>query len=156
MDFPNKATICYLIDIRDRVLLQYKSRGFGRGKWNGPGGKIENGESPIECVRREVFEETGIEILNARLLGELEFIFPHNNADNFYSYVFVSYDYRGKPKDKGEGELKWFRKEEMPLAEMWDDDQHWLPEILEGNFVRKRFYFNKNSQVSSYFNINGK
>ena len=134
-------------------MLQRKSKGFGVGKWNGPGGKIEEGETPAECAQREVLEETGVQPVDPQLWGELEFIFPHKPEDNFYSYVFVSREYHGKPEDKGEGELKWFSKEEIPLEQMWDDDRYWLHEMLEGNFVRKRFYFDGNGRVSSYFNI---
>ncbi|MFW5888226.1 MAG: 8-oxo-dGTP diphosphatase [Patescibacteria group bacterium] len=153
MHFPNKATICYLIDSEGRLLLQKKSKGFGKGKWNGPGGKIEKGETPKECVQREVKEETGIEVLKVESRGELEFIFPHKPEDNFYCYVFVARDFQGEPEDKGEGELKWFKKEELPLSRMWDDDRYWLLEMLEGNFVRKRFYFDKNNSVQSHYDI---
>jgi hypothetical protein len=95
MHFPNKATICYLIDSDERTLLQKKSKGFGEGKWNGP-------------------------------------------------------------EDKGEGESRWFAKDEIPLDEMWDDNRYWLYEMLEGNFVRKRFYFDENNRVQSHYDIKQK
>lgn len=154
MHFPNKATICYLINDQDEVLLQCKSRGFGKGKWNGPGGKIESGETPEISVKREVWEETGMDVHDLQLTGELEFIFPHKTEDNFYSYVFISHNYQGEPEDKGEGELRWFAKKDIPLEDMWDDDKYWLHEMLEGSFVRKRFYFDENGCVDSYFDLN--
>jgi 8-oxo-dGTP diphosphatase len=144
------------MDPDENILLQKKSKGFGEGKWNGPGGKVEEGESPRECVQREVLEETGMEISDAELWGELEFIFPHQQEDNFYCYVFVSRKYQGDPEDKGEGELRWFAKEEMPLDEMWDDDRYWLPEMLDGDFVHKRFYFDRNNRVRSHYDIKQK
>jgi 8-oxo-dGTP diphosphatase len=155
MHFPNRATICYLINDKDEILLQHKSRGFGQGKWNGPGGKIELGETPEQAVKREVWEETGLKVLSLEHQGELEFIFPHKREDDFYCYVFISREYKGEPEDKGEGELKWFSKERIPLRQMWDDDKYWLQEALGGEFVRKRFYFNKNGNVDSYFDLSG-
>ena len=153
MNFPNQATICYLINENEELLLQYKRKGFGKGKWNGPGGKIETGETPRECVKREVWEETGIRIIEAELKGELEFIFPDNPKNNFYSYVFVSRKFQGDPEDTEEGELRWFYRKDLPWKDMWDDDRYWLYEVLEGNFVRKRFYFKKDGNVDSFCNI---
>lgn len=118
-----------------------------------PRRKNRKKRNPRECVQREVAEETGLRITDPELQGELEFIFPHKPADNFYCYVFVSRYFRGEPEDKGEGELRWFRKEDLPLEQMWDDDKYWLHEMLTGKFVRKRFYFNVNSKVESCIDI---
>lgn len=136
--------------------MQCKSKGFGQGKWNGPGGKIESDETPEGSAQREVWEETGMEISELELRGELEFIFPHKTEDNFYSYVFISRNYKGEPEDKGEGELRWFRRNDIPLDKMWDDDKYWLHEMLAGKFVRKRFYFDKDGRVDTYLSLEQK
>ena len=151
--FPYKVNLCYVINNKGELLLQRKARGFGQGKWNGPGGKIEKGETPEESVKREIKEETGLVIKNLEKAGELEFIFTCNPEWNNYCYVFICREYEGEPKDTGEGKLKWFKKEDIPLDKMWDDDQYWLMEALSGRQIKKRFYFDKNGKVLKYNNI---
>ena len=145
--FPYKVNICYIFNKNKEVLLQHKSRGFGKGKWNGPGGKIEKGETPEEATIREVKEETGLIVKKLKKMGEIEFIFTDNYNSNNYCHVFICDKYEGNPIDGGEGELKWFKKNEIPLDKMWDDDKYWLIDILNGKQVKKRFYFDKNGNV---------
>lgn len=150
MNFPFIATLSYLINKNNQVLLQYKARGFGMGKWNGPGGKKHQDESIEESARREVKEETDIVMKDIKKAGELEFIFVDNEKDNFLTHVFICRDFDGLPKDSDEGKLKWFKIDELPLNEMWDDDQYWLRPLLNGDFQHKRFYFDKKGKVIKY------
>jgi len=145
--FPFVANLCYIFNDKSEVLLQKKSQGFGVGKWNGPGGKKKPGETIIESGIREVKEETGITLKNLQKMGELEFIFVYNEKSNFLTHVFVCRDWEGEPKDLGEGELKWFKIKDIPIDEMWDDDQYWLKPLLGGEYQHQRFYFDKNSKV---------
>ena len=145
--FPYKVNICYIINKNKEVLLQHKAHGFGKGKWNEPGGKIEKGETPEEGTIREVKEETGLIVKKLKKMGEIEFIFTDNYSFNNYCYVFICNDYEGEPVDGGEGELKWFKKDKIPLDKMWDDDKYWLMDVLNGKQVKKRFYFDKNGNV---------
>lgn len=152
MKFPYKVNVCYIINKDGQILLQKKRRGFGRGKWNGPGGKIELGETPEESVIREVEEETGLKIKRVKKAGELEFIFPDKNINN-YCHAFICDDFEGKPEDNGEGELKWFDKKELPFDKMWDDDKYWLPKVLIGEYVNMRFNFNEEGGVINFINL---
>jgi len=145
-DYNFIATNCYILNDRGQVLLQKKARGFGKGKWNGPGGKQEPGETVEEAVTREVREETDLEILDPEIRGELDFVFPHI-GERFYSYVFLVKKFRGEPRDLGEGELRWFNVEDIPLEEMWDDDRYWMPRLLGGEYVRMKFFFDENGKV---------
>ncbi len=153
MRFPYIVNVCYIVNEKGQVLLQFKKRGFGQGKWNGPGGKVELGETPEESVKREVKEETGVVIKNLEKLGELEFIFNEKEEWNNYCYVFVCDEFEGELRDKGEGKLQWFNQEELPFAKMWADDKHWLPDVLRGKYVKKRFYFDQNSNLLYYGNL---
>jgi len=153
MKFPYTTNVCYIINNKNQVLLQKKARGFGAGKWNGPGGKIENGETPEEGTIREVKEETNLDIRNLKKAGKIEFIFTENYDSNNYTYIFVCKDYEGNPKDMGEGELRWYNILEIPLEKMWDDDKYWLLQVLKGEKVSKRFYFDKNGIVIKQENI---
>lgn len=137
---PIEATLCYVL--RDgEVLLIEKARGFGKGKWNAPGGKLRPMENPTQCAVREVFEETGLRVSGIRLLGTLRFYFGQREAPDWVVYVFVAWSFTGELKTSGEGAGKWFRREEIPYDEMWADDRHWVPVLLQGNRFRGDFYF---------------
>ena len=153
MKFPYITTIVYIFNNKGEVLLQKKARGFGAGNWNGPGGKIEAGETPEEGAKREVEEETGLIVDKLESAGEIEFVFKHNYDWNNYAHVFRALSWSGTPEDKGEGELKWFKIDEIPLDKMWDDDRYWLPGVLKGESVRKRFYFDENSKVKKQIDL---
>lgn len=152
--FPYKTTICYIINGRGEVLLQKKRRGFGQGKWNGPGGKVDPGETVKQCAIRELFEETGVEAGQLEEAAYLEFVFPSGQEEsNNQTRAFVSHKWQGVPEDKGEGELQWFPIDKLPLDKMWDDDRYWLPQALAGEKLRMRFYFDEQGKVVKYENI---
>jgi len=71
----NIKNLCYLINNQGEVLLQFKRRGFGVGKWNGPGGKVETGEELEQAVIREVKEETGLEASDLKKNGRAGVLF---------------------------------------------------------------------------------
>ena len=151
--FPYIVNVCYIVNAKDEVLLQLKRRGFGKGKWNGPGGKIKSHETPEESVVREVKEETGISIKGPQKMGVLEFVFEDKPEWNNYMHVFICREFFGKPADKGEGELKWFKKEDLPFDKMWEDDRYWTPQVLEGKSVHMRFTLNKDGKLLKYKNL---
>lgn len=134
-----------LIIIKDgRILLLRKAPGrFGEGKWNSPGGKIRPGENPEECARREVYEETGLRVLSVRLHGALRHYFGQVDEPDWIVYQFSTTDFEGESKEGEEGVLRWFPVEEIPYHEMWQDDEHWLPLLLEGKDFTGDFYFNE-------------
>jgi len=149
-----KVNICYIFNKNGQVLLQHKARGFGKGKWNGPGGKLELGESVEDSVRREVIEETELVLGKIEERAYLEFIFVDNEEWNMKSYVFICSDFKGEPVNTGEGELRWFDLDKVPLHKMWDDDKIWFMKALrDGEFVRMRFYFNQEGKVLKYNKI---
>jgi 8-oxo-dGTP diphosphatase len=151
--FHSTANLCYLLNGRNEVLLQLKSRGFGQGKWNGPGGKVEAGESIEQSVVREVKEETGLAVKNLRPAGELEFIFQGREDWNQRVHVFVVRDFGGEIKTSEEGELKWFKISKLPFSQMWEDDAYWLKDALTGKFIRMRFCFDDKAKLQSYEKI---
>lgn len=148
-----RTTLCYIFNKKGEVLLQHKRKGFGQGKWNGPGGKVDKGETVEESVVREVKEETEIIIKSFEKVAELEFVFDGREDWNNYCYVFISREYEGKPVDMGEGELAWFSLDAIPLDEMWEDDRIWLQDVLNGKRVKYRFNFDKNQKLIDYYGI---
>ncbi len=132
--------------------MQKKARGFGAGKWNGPGGKVDSGETPEEAIVREIEEEADIGIRDLKLMAELDFVFDNPESDN-YSYVYVTNKYAGTIKASDEGELRWFDVGGLPLDDMWPDDRYWLPQVLKGERVKMRFYFDKDNNLVKHNKI---
>jgi 8-oxo-dGTP diphosphatase len=146
------TTLCY--PIRDgKVLLAMKKRGFGIGKLNGPGGKVQEGESPEQACRREFFEETncGLTVLEHR--GLIEFVFPDKPEMDQACHIFVTRELEGEPQETEEMAPAWYPIQALPLDQMWEDDQYWLPGVLAGGRVSMRFEFTEQGQLIGYREI---
>jgi len=147
------ATLCHVIR-NNTLLLQKKSKGlFGEGKWNGVGGKLEMNESLEACVAREVFEETGLKVLDLKFHGVLNFYFGDRNDLDWVVSVFSTKVFEGEPKAGGEGNLQWFAFEDIPYDEMWQDDKYWLPLLLEDKSFRENFYFDEEGKELLGFDL---
>jgi 8-oxo-dGTP diphosphatase len=114
-----------------RILLAMKKRGFGVGKWNGVGGKVEPGESPEEAAIRECQEEIAVTPRNLHLAGNLHF-FDLPDVEH-YCYVYVATEWEGEPSETEEMRPQWFAVEDIPYDTMWADDRLWLPELIQNN-----------------------
>lgn len=124
------ATLIFVQDkTKNRVLLIRKKRGLGEGKINGPGGKIDKGETPLEGAVRELQEELCITAKDPQKHGELKFQFTDGLA--IHCHVFVSYQWEGIPTETDEAIPVWFELEDIPYQEMWEDDKIWLPRVLK-------------------------
>ena len=135
------ANLCYLKH-GGKVLLQRKARNrFGGGKWNAPGGKARAGESPERAITREMFEETGLRVRGLQFHGILNFYLGEEKELDQTVFVFSCQQYSGKLRHSQEGILKWFRIDEIPYGEMWEDDKVWLPLLLEGKSFVGDFHF---------------
>lgn len=129
-----------LVREEGRILLGRKKRGFGEGKWNGFGGKVEAGESIEDAARRELMEEAGIEVDYMLAVGRLTFTFEGNDPE-MDVHVFEGRAVAGKPSESEEMRPKWFDEDAIPLDEMWVDDVHWLPLFLAGKRFVGSFHF---------------
>jgi 8-oxo-dGTP diphosphatase len=109
------------------------------GKWNGLGGKFEPGESPEECVRREVCEESGLEIKNPRLCGLL--VFASFKGDDWYVFVFKAREFSGELKENEEGYLQWIPDAQLESLPLWPSDPIFLPWIRQGRFFSAKFIY---------------
>lgn len=134
----HKATLLFVVD-GNNILLIRKKRGLGAGKINGPGGKLEAGESFVDCAVREVQEELGITPLNPVKSGVLRFQFTDDYS--IHVEVFVANQYTGQPVETDEAIPLWFDQSAIPYEEMWADDIIWLPRILNREVVDGRFIF---------------
>jgi 8-oxo-dGTP diphosphatase / 2-hydroxy-dATP diphosphatase len=130
-------TLC-VIHQPPRILLGLKKRGFGAGKWNGFGGKVEAGETIEEAAIREVFEEIGVRINGLEKFGVLDFTFK-NDTDDLEVHVFGVTEFEGEPEETEEMTPAWFDFDSIPYKKMWADDVHWLPLFLAGKKFKARF-----------------
>ena len=132
-----EAVIVHIIE-GDRILLHYKKRGHGAGKWNGLGGKIRKGETPEECAQREAEEEMGAEVADLQKMGEI--MFYDVRGEDWFVHVFRA-KIIGKPKESEESRPKWFSLNSIPYNEMWEDDRYWLPLVINNLKFRAKFWF---------------
>jgi len=135
------ATLCYVK--RDgQTLMVYRNKkpnDMHEGKWNGLGGKFEAGETPEECVIREIFEESGLSIYNPKLCGLL--LFPNFKGDDWYVFVFTASDFSGELIDSPEGRLEWIEDSRLSSLNLWESDHIFLPWIQRGEFFSAKFEY---------------
>jgi 8-oxo-dGTP diphosphatase len=141
----NEQTLCHIIDV-DKLLLKRATRGISLGRWNAPGGNIDEGESPEECAVREVFEETGLTVSNLFAHGTLNFYLDGKDELSIRVHLFSTKEFEGDLKSSEEGEVKWFDADKVPLAEMWPDDEFWLSLMLAGRRFNADFYLGKGNK----------
>ena len=146
-----QRTLVFLIDkINNRILLGHKKRGFGEGKLNGIGGKVEEGETVEQAAMREGFEEVGIEFGKLTRVALLDFYFPYvdNPAKwNQQVVVYLCNRWHGHPIETEEIKPEWFPLNKVPHDQMWSDDVFWFPKVLEGSMIRAKFLFGKDLLV---------
>ena len=124
------STLCYISRGDEYLLLHRvkKKNDLNHDKWIGIGGKFEDGESPDECILREVQEETGLTLNSWRFRGIVTFV--SNEAETEYMHLFTSEDFSGTLTDCDEGVPEWIRKEEFAKLPMWEGDRIFL-KLLE-------------------------
>lgn len=137
---PEQVATLMFVQQQQEVLLIRKKRGLGAGKINGPGGRVEPGETPLGCAIRETNEELIINPLNVRPAGELLF-HAEDDMPRIHGFVFVASAYEGTPTETDEAVPLWFNINELPFDEMWDDDRLWLHQVLTGQVVKGYFTF---------------
>ncbi len=134
-------TLC-IVHEHPRVLLGMKKRGFGAGRWNGFGGKVNDGETIEEAAHRELKEEAGITAEDLTKTGVIDFEFE-NDPVILEVHIFRATRWSGEPEESAEMKPQWFEVDEIPFVRMWPDDRHWLPFFLSGKKFRGRFLFDR-------------
>ena len=133
-----RATLLFIVR-EEKILLIHKKRGFGAGKINGPGGKVDPGETPLESALRETFEELGIKPMGTQASGELHFQF--RDGFSLHCTVFLAHDFEGEPQETDEALPFWISLDAIPYDKMWADDRHWLPLLIRGAHFTGYFEF---------------
>ena len=143
----DQATLLFVID-EERILLIRKKRGLGAGKINGPGGRLEPGESAHDCALRELQEELRIRAWSADWRGNHRFQFI--DGYRLDVDVFVTDGFDGEPTETDEAIPLWFPVSEIPYDEMWADDRHWFPHLLDGSHFYGRWLFDGDRLIDGH------
>lgn len=122
-----RATLLFVIE-DNRVLLIHKKRGLGAGNINGPGGRLEPGETPLAAAVREVQEELCITPREIEYSGELFFQFI--DGLSIHCTVFRAAAYDGEPQETDEAIPLWTDLDKIPYERMWEDDRYWIPLMI--------------------------
>jgi len=149
------ATLCYVKHDGHTLMIHRNKRpnDIHEGKWNGLGGKFEAGESPEDCIIREVCEESGLSIRSPQLHGLLTF--TNFKGNDWYVFVYTAHEFEGELlSDVPEGRLEWIRDEDLLTLPLWDSDPVFLPWLLQARFFSGKFKYDGDRfiehQVSFY------
>ncbi len=136
------GTLCYVRKAGQTLMLfrNKKPRDFHEGKWNGLGGKFELGETPEECVVREVREESGLSVCRPVLHGILTFP-AFDEVDDWYVFVYTADRFSGQLVDSPEGELAWIANEKIMDLNLWAGDRVFLPWLEGDRFFSGKFIY---------------
>ena len=148
------ATLCY-VKHNGKTLMVHRNKKPGdihAGKWNGLGGKFEEGESPEGCVIREVQEESGLVIQNPRLHGLL--VFTNFKGTDWYVFVFTATEFNGElTASSPEGRLEWVDDDNLTSLNLWESDRIFLPWIEAGKFFSAKFEYEGDKMLGHAVNF---
>ena len=120
------TTLCYIEKDQKYLMLHRvkKINDLNKDKWIGIGGKLENCESPQDCIRREVKEESGLELCKIEYRGFVTFVdmTDEKNPYTEYMHLFWTDDFKGQLKICDEGDLEWVLKSKMKELPHWEGD----------------------------------
>ena len=132
----------------DKILLAMKKRKFGAGKWNGYGGKLDENESPIDGIVREIKEESGLEVAkeDCKELGFMDFYFDDKPEFDQRVIIYRVDNFVSEPQETEEMMPKWFDISEIPYDEMWVGDDQWLPYVITGKKFKGEIHFSNGGE----------
>lgn len=146
------ATLCYVTDrLNNSTLMIYRNKkqnDYHQGKWNGLGGKFEQGESPEDCAVREIKEESGLTVTEVVMRGFITFPL-FDGVDDWYVFIFTADKFNGELIDSSEGRLEWIPNNKLIDINLWDGDKIFIPWIFQERFFSAKFNY-KNGQYINH------
>jgi 8-oxo-dGTP pyrophosphatase MutT (NUDIX family) len=135
----------------DEILLAMKKVGFGQGRWNGVGGKVEPGEAIEAAMIRESQEEIGVTPTRYEKVAELLFD-EYFKGEHVLMHVhaFIATEWTGKASESDEMAPRWFNIDAIPYDDMWSDDPYWLPTVLAGKKISADFKLDESDAIISH------
>jgi ADP-ribose pyrophosphatase YjhB (NUDIX family) len=133
--------------------LGQKKQGFGQGKFNGFGGKQKEGETIEQTAVRELTEETSVVPTNMHKAAEMTYRFEHEPSWNQVVHVYIVTDWTGTPTESEEMTCEKFPVASIPYDKMWDNDKHWLPQVLDGKKVKGAFIHTDKTTVDAKIDV---
>ena len=128
-----QVTLLFLVR-EDEILLAMKKRGFGQGRWNGCGGKVEPDETIEQAMVREAQEEIGVTPVKYEKVAVHDFVMEDH--EGFECHAFICTEWESEPFETEEMAPQWFKKSEIPYHQMWQDDIVWLPAVMHGKKLK--------------------
>ncbi len=150
------STLCYIEKDEQYLMLHrvVKKNDVNKDKWIGVGGHFEYGESPEDCVLREVKEETGYTLTSYRYRGLVTFVFA--DVEMEYMSLFTADGFEGEPIECDEGVLEWVPKKEIDNLNIWEGDKIFFRLLAENvPFFSLKLVYNLEGQLVSAA-LNGK
>lgn len=141
-------TLSFLIK-NNQILLAMKKRGFGVGRYNGYGGKVQEGETIEQAAKREIEEESGLKKIELEQRGIITFDLERVE-DLLEVHIYKIINFESEPIETEEMKPRWFDLKEIPYMNMWPDDKYWLPTFLKDKKFRAEFKFDKDDEVLDY------
>ncbi|MBI2119573.1 MAG: 8-oxo-dGTP diphosphatase [Elusimicrobia bacterium] len=144
-----QATLCYLKKDGETLMLHRvkKKNDIHEGRWNGLGGKIEDGETPEECVAREVKEESGLKIKNPILKGIINFP-GFDDENDWMVFLYTVSQFSGELTDCKEGHLYWIPDHDLTSLRLWEGDKIFLKWLKQKRFFTAKFIYKKGEYKS--------
>jgi len=136
---PEKRATLIFIFHDEEILLIEKKRGLGEGKINGPGGKLEAGETFEQAAVRETLEEVGLHVTQLEIAGELHF--QMSDSADMTCLVYRTVHFSGDLTETDEAAPFWCSVDAIPYDQMWEDDREWFPYLLNGQYFRGFYRF---------------
>ncbi len=150
------ATLCYVTNKKtDSTLMIHrvkKENDYHEGKWNGLGGKFEQGESPEECAIREIEEECGLKVKSVTMKGFITFPM-FDGKEDWYVFLFTADKFVGKLIDSPEGNLAWIKNDVLTELNLWDGDKIFIPWLFEDKFFSAKFNYEDGKYVNHVVNF---
>ena len=138
------STLCYIQNEHQTLMLHRikKENDIHQDKWNGLGGKLIARESPEECVKREVLEESGLTINSPKLHGVITFP-QFDGIDDWFVFVYTADSFEGDLINSDEGVLNWIDSNKILELNLWEGDKIFIPWLKQDKFFSAKFIYDK-------------